>query len=378
MEQTKRTCKYRHKCGACQTLNLTYKEELSLKMKREIDLLGKYGHVMEIMPSDPSEHYRNKVQYLFQFQNGKTRSGIYRSSDGGIAEIDQCLMEDRSLTELYLFAKKLIGKYHVSVYDGKKGELRHIMIRKGVHTGEMSIAFVTRNGLFPQADVISDELILHYPNITSISAIINDSSTTLWMNGKEILIRGKGYINDELCGCSFRIPAKAFYQVNPYATEKLYDVASHYAQVSSNDRILDAYCGIGTVGIIAAKNGCLSLDGFDVNEDAVFYAQINAEQNRIQTHNYQCIPDTKFFSEMKKCYDVMFVDPPRAGCSKSFLSLIMKINPQRLVYISCNPATLSRDLSVLVKKYKIKRIQPVDMFPGTTHVETVCYLYHQK
>ena len=158
MNKDIRTCKYRRKCGACQTLNLSYEEELSLKMKREIDLLGRFGHVQEIIPSSPSEHYRNKAQYLFHFNHGKMISGLYRSSDGKIAEIDHCLMEDRELSRLYLQIRTMIPQKRVRIFDGKKGDLRHIMIRKGIHTGEVSVTFVTKNGLFPQAEEIAEEL----------------------------------------------------------------------------------------------------------------------------------------------------------------------------------------------------------------------------
>lgn len=376
MNKDIRTCKYRRKCGACQTLNLSYEEELSLKMKREIDLLGRFGHVQEIIPSSPSEHYRNKAQYLFHFNHGKMISGLYRSSDGKIAEIDHCLMEDRELSRLYLQIRTMIPQKRVCIFDGKKGDLRHIMIRKGIHTGEVSVTFVTKNGLFPQAEEIAEELMKHHPNIVCITAVKNDSQTPLWMNGEEYLIRGRGYINDILCGCSFRIPPKAFYQINPYSTETLYQTAFEYARITTSDHVLDAYCGIGTIGIAACKDGCASLDGFDINHDSISVAAQNAEQNGIRNYQYTCISDSKCILDKNRHFDVVFADPPRAGCDRRFISTLLELHANRLIYISCNPQTLSRDLNMMKKNYKTEYIQPVDMFPGTTHVETVCLLTH--
>lgn len=371
MNKETRTCKYRRKCGACQTLNLSYEEELSLKMKKEIDLLGRFGHVQEIVPSSPSEHYRNKSQYLFHFNHGKMISGLYHSSDGKIAEIDRCLMEDCDLSRLYLHIRKLIAQKKVRIFDGKTGDLRHIMLRKGIRTGEISVSFVTKNGLFPQVENIAEELMIHNPSIVCVTVVKNDTRTPLWMNGEEYLIRGRGYINDKLCGCSFRIPPKAFYQINPYSTEILYQTASEFAQITAADHVLDAYCGIGTIGITATKGCCATLDGFDNNRDSITVADLNARQNNISNYSYTCITDSKCTLNKNKHYDVVFVDPPRAGCDKKFISMLLELQSNRLIYISCNPQTLSRDLNLLKKNYKTVCIQPVDMFPGTTHVETV-------
>ncbi|MBO4831650.1 MAG: 23S rRNA (uracil(1939)-C(5))-methyltransferase RlmD [Oscillospiraceae bacterium] len=373
-----RTCSYRRKCGACQTLNLSYDEELSLKMKREIDLLGRFGHIEPIIPSEPSEHYRNKAQYLFRYRSGSVTAGLYRSSDGGIAAVDSCLMEDPRLTELFLLIKKLVKKRGVKVWDGRRGDLRHVMIRRAAATGEVSVAFVTSGGLFEGASGLSEELTEKAPDVVCVSAVRNDTDIPLWMNGDEHLLKGRGYITDRLCGCEFRIPPKSFYQINPYATEKLYDIAAGYAQIGRNDTVLDAYCGIGTVGITAAKGGCASLDGFDISADSVSAAETNAELNGIDGCRYRRVSDSGCGIGPKKRYSVVMVDPPRSGCDRRFTNTLLKLRPERIVYISCGPQSLARDLGLLKKHYRVDKIQPVDMFPGTIHVETVCCLYHQK
>ena len=373
-----RTCQYRRKCGACQTLNLSYDEELSLKMKREIGLLGRFGHVEPIIPSEPSVHYRNKAQYLFGYRSGHVYSGLYRASDGGIASIDGCLMEDGRITEVFQLVRKLVKKHGVKVYDGRRGDLRHVMIRKAAATGEVSVALVTSRGMFEGASGLADELTEKAPDVVCVSAVRNDTDIPLWMNGEEHVLKGAGYITDRLCGCEFRIPPKAFYQINPYACEKLYDIAAQYARIGKNDSVLDAYCGIGTVGITAAKGGCASLDGFDISADSVAAAETNAELNGIAGYEYRCVPDMRCGIDPMKRYSVVLVDPPRSGCDRRFTGTLLRLCPDRIVYISCGPQSLARDLSLLKKQYRVEKIQPVDMFPGTTHVETVCCLYHQK
>ena len=179
MINTVRTCEYRRKCGACQTLNLSYEEELSLKMKKVIGLLGRFGHVGEIIPSFPSEHYRNKAQYLFRFESGRMRSGLYRSSDNGIADVGSCLMEDEEISEVYRQIRKLVRQYGVRIFDGRRGDLRHVMIRKAVGTGEISVSFVTFAGSFMNEHKLADDLMRSMSSIKSVSEIKNDTEIPL-------------------------------------------------------------------------------------------------------------------------------------------------------------------------------------------------------
>ncbi|MBO7405636.1 MAG: 23S rRNA (uracil(1939)-C(5))-methyltransferase RlmD [Clostridia bacterium] len=372
MTDSARNCPYFKKCGACQTLNLTYEEELSLKMKRLISLLGRFAHVGEILSMDKPLCYRNKTQTLFRYNGGRVESGLYRSSDSGIVHVDRCLMEDPDLAPVTRTVKKLADAYKLKVWDGRRGEMRSVMVRKGFGTGEMQAAIVTKSGMFEGAAEMAAELVRRHPKIVSVSVIENATQIPLWMNGEEYGVHGPGYLEDVLAGCRFRVPAKAFYQINPIMTEVLYKTAAEFAEIKSGERVLDAYCGIGTVGIAAVKGTDARLEGFDVNEDAVRAAGENAELNGIRGARYTQKKDASFLGDGH--YDVIFADPPRAGCDRRFLEALVRAAPERFVYISCDPETLARDLRLLGGTYKVKKIQPVDMFPGTGHVETVCLL----
>jgi len=372
----KRDCKYAGKCGACQTLNLTYEGELSLKMKKVISLLGRFGHVEEIIPMEKPIHYRNKVQYLLNWNGGRIRFGLYRASDGGIVSVDKCFAEDPEASAVCRTVRKLIDRHKISVYDGRRGLLRHVMARRAFGTGEILCALVTTDSPFPHAAEIAAELHEKHKNVVSVSRIINTTNTPLWMGGEETVLYGDGFITDRLAGGTFRISAKSFYQINPIQTEVLYRIAAEYAGLTGRENILDAYCGIGTVGIAAAIiGGCGSLTGFDVNRDAVEDAKRNAALNGIVNAEFVCADDRKFALKNKTHMDVVFADPPRAGCEKRFLNFVLDHKPERMVYISCNPETLARDLAYLKQGYKVEKIQPVDMFPGTTHCEVVVQLH---
>ena len=378
MKNRQTECPLFGKCGACQTLNLDYEEELSLKMKREITLLKRFGHIEEILPTPGGEDgerplgFRNKAQYLFQYNGGRVNMGFYRSSDGGLTRTDRCPMEASELASVARTVRKMIEPYGLKVWDGRRGILRHVMIRKGFATGEVLCAVVTKGGLFEGAEKFAAELAGRHPALKSVSVIANDTDTALLMNGEEYVLHGPGFITDELCGCRFRISAKAFYQVNPRATELLYGKAAEYAEIGPKDRVLDAYCGIGTVGITAAKGGCGSLTGFDVSADAIRDAEKNARENGIGNASFKVSKDGSFSpEEADGGTDVLFLDPPRAGCDRRFLGSVLKAGIGKVIYISCNPETLARDLAVLREGYRVRGIQPVDMFPGTGHVETV-------
>jgi len=242
--EIKRECKYYGKCGACQTLNLSYERELSLKMKKEITLLGRFGHIEEIIAMDDPTGYRNKVQYLFDWNGGRVNFGLYRSSDGHIVRVDTCIAEDPEASSVCRTVRRMIDKYKLTVYDGRRGLIRHVMARKAFATGEILCAIVTSRERFTNADDFAADLVSRCPNVRSVSHIINDTKTPLFMDGEERILFGDGTIIDRLCGCCFEISAKSFYQINPIQTEKLYRTAIELAALNSQDNILDAYCGI--------------------------------------------------------------------------------------------------------------------------------------
>lgn len=375
-----RICPVSRKCGGCQLMNLSYPEQLKFKQAKVVKLLGSFHRVNEIIGMDNPFHYRNKVQAAFgRTRGGEIISGVYQSSTHNIVKTKKCLIEDKKADEIILTIRKLVKDFKLTVYDERKGNgfLRHVLVKRGFATNEIMVVLVTGTGVFPSKNNFIKALLNVHPEITTIVQNINNKFTSMVLGEKETILYGKGYIEDVLCGCTFRISPKSFYQINPIQTEILYGKAIDFAGLSGKEKIIDAYCGIGTIGIVASKNAG-EVIGCELNPDAIKDAKINAKINEIQNIKFVCADAGEFMLGMKeqgeKC-DVLFMDPPRAGSDKKFLSCAVALSPEKIVYISCNPETQQRDLYYLIKNgYKVKKIQPVDMFPYTAHVETVVLL----
>ena len=372
-----RLCPVSRKCGGCQLMNMSYEEQLRFKQAKVKKLLSGFHKVLPIRGMDDPFHYRNKVQAAFgRTRGGEIISGVYQSSTHNIVKTDSCLIEDKKADEIILTVRKLVKSFKLTVYDERNGRgfLRHVLVKRGFTTGEIMVVLVTGTTAFPSKNAFLNKLLESHPEITTIVQNINNKYTSMVLGEGETVLFGKGYIEDVLCGCRFRISPKSFYQINPVQTEILYGKAVEYAQLTGKERVIDAYCGIGTIGIIASK-GAGEVIGCELNPDAVRDAKINAKINGIENIGFYCADAGEFMLGMKeqgeKC-DILFMDPPRAGSDKKFLSSAVTLSPERIVYISCNPETQQRDLYYLVKNgYKVKKIQPVDMFPFTAHVETV-------
>lgn len=375
-----RICPASRKCGGCQLMNMTYPEQLKYKQARVVKLLGSFHRVNEIIGMGKPFHYRNKVQAAFgRTRDGEIISGVYQSSTHNIVKTDACLIEDEKADEIIVTIRKMVKDFKLTVYDERKGNgfLRHVLVKRGFATNQIMVVLVTGTGVFPSKNNFIKALLDKHPEITTIVQNINNKYTSMVLGEKETVLYGNGYIEDVLCGCTFRISPKSFYQINPVQTEKLYGKAVEFAGLSGKERVVDAYCGIGTIGIVASKNAG-EVIGCELNSDAVKDAKVNAKINDIDNIKFICADAGEFMLSMKeqgeKC-DVLFMDPPRAGSDKKFLSCAVALNPERIVYISCNPETQQRDLYYLIKNgYKVKKIQPVDMFPYTAHVETVVLL----
>ena len=377
-------CPVAGKCGGCQLQNMTYERQLSFKTAKVISLLGKFCHVEEIIGMKTPYHYRNKVQAAFgKTRSGKTISGVYQSSSHRIVCIDKCKIEDKNADEIIVTIRKMIDEFKIQPYneDNGKGFLRHVLVKRGFSTNQIMVVFVTSSLIFKNKNDFIKALLKKHPEITTIIQNINNKNTSMVLGDRENILFGKGYITDILCGCKFRISAKSFYQINPVQTEKLYNIAIDYAGLTGEETVIDAYCGIGTIGIVASKNA-KNVIGVELNEDAVHDAIINAKENEINNVNFYNDDAGEFmikFVNSGQKIDVVFMDPPRAGSDKNFLSKLVTLSPEKVVYISCNPQTQARDLLYLSKNgYKVKKIQPVDMFPHTSHVETVVLLNRQK
>lgn len=375
-----RLCPVSRKCGGCQLMNLSYEEQLKYKQAKVVRLLGSFHRVASIIGMETPFHYRNKVQAAFgRTRGGEIISGVYQSSTHNIVKTDSCLIEDKVADQIILTVRKLIKSFKLTVYDEKnsRGFLRHVLVKRGFATNEIMVVLVTGTSVFPSKNDFIKALLEAHPNITTIVQNVNNKFTSMVLGDKETVLYGKGYIEDILCKKRFRISPKSFYQINPVQTEVLYGKAVEFAELSGTERVIDAYCGIGTIGIVAS-DGAGEVIGCEVNADAVRDAKVNAKLNEIQNVKFFCADAGEFMLGMKeageKC-DVLFMDPPRAGSDKKFLSSAIYLAPEKIVYISCNPETQQRDLFYLTKNgYKVKKIQPVDMFPFTNHVETVVLL----
>ncbi len=372
-------CKYEKKCGGCQLWNMDYERQLRFKQGREITLLGKFGHVEPIIGMDDPLHYRCKVQAAFNHSNGHIISGVYQSSSHRIVPLDECLIEDAGADRIVVTIRKLAEKFKLRAFDDRKmtGFLRHVLIRKGCYTGQYMVVLVTAEAEFPSKKQFLKELLKLHPEITTVVQNVNNRYTSLVLGEKSTVLYGDGYIEDTLCGCTFRISPKSFYQVNPPMAEKLYQTAIEYLELTGKERVIDAYCGTGTIGIIAAKKA-KQVIGTELNPDAVRDARENAKRNGIENIEFVKEDASDFMQELSEAgaaADAIIMDPPRAGSTVKFMKSAIAMKPKRIVYVSCNPETLARDLDFFTQNgYTCKKIQPVDMFAFTEHVETVCLL----
>lgn len=373
-------CAVYRKCGGCQLQNMDYPRQLQWKQCRCEKLLGKFGKVLPIIGMSNPYHYRSKVQAAFQTdRGGRVISGVYQSATGRVVATKECQTEDRQAQKIIRTICKLMQSFKLTVFDpvAGRGFLRHVLIRRGFQTGEIMVVLVTGTPIFTAKKHFTAALLKAHPEITTILQNIHKGRLPMVLGAQEKILFGPGYIEDILCGCRFRISARSFYQINPVQTEVLYNKAMDFAGLSPKDQVLDAYCGIGTIGIVAAKSAG-RVTGVEVNRDAVRDAIFNAKQNHLKNTWFQVADAGEFMTELseaKEAVDVVFMDPPRVGADEAFLSALLKLSPKRVIYISCNPETLARDLKRLRGGgYRVDEIQPVDMFPLTNHVETIVLL----
>ena len=377
-------CTSAKKCGGCQYQGVAYQEQLKKKQRQVQGLLNKFGKVNPVIGMENPYYYRNKVHAVFdRDRKGNIISGIYEANSHRVVPIEKCLIEDEKSQEIIRKIRGMLRSFKIKTYDEDSGYglLRHVLVRRGFESGEVMVVLVTASPIFPSKNNFVKALRKAHPEITTVVLNINDKKTSMVLGEREIVLYGKGFIRDTLCGCTFRISPKSFYQVNPIQTEVLYGKAVEYAGLTGKERVIDAYCGIGTIGLIAAAHA-KEVIGVELNKDAVRDAKINARENKISNVRFLQGDAGEFMTALASAgekADVVFMDPPRAGSDEKFLSSLLKLNPQKVVYISCNPETLARDLAFLTKKdYIVKKIQPVDMFCFTNHVETVCLLSNRK
>lgn len=370
-------CPVYRKCGGCQLLHMDYQEQLNFKKSQVSKLLKPYGKIEGIMGMERPEHYRHKVHAAFgRDSKGNIVSGEYKEGTHLIVPTEKCLLENEKADAIIQTIKKLLKSFKIRVYDEDTGYglLRHVLVRVGYHTEQVMVVLVLGSPIMPSKNNFVKALRKEHPEITTVVVNVNDKRTSMVLGDKEQIIYGPGYIEDELCGMTFKISSRSFYQVNPYQAQRLYQKAIEYADLSGRETVLDAYCGTGTIGMVAtAKSG--KVMGVELNKDAVKDAIAGAKKNKVSNIRFYQADAGDFITAMADAgekADVVFMDPPRSGSSEKFLSSLVKLKPQRIVYISCNPETLARDLKYLCKKgYQMQRGEVVDMFPFTEHTECV-------
>ncbi len=377
-------CPAEKRCGGCQYLNLTNEQQLKLKQKKAEELLGKYCKVYPITGMEDPFRYRNKVHAVFGHKkDGTIISGTYEEGTHAIVPVDECLLENETADAIIRTIRGLLKSFKIKTYneDTGYGLFRHVLIRTGHQTGQVMVVLVLGSPILPSKNNFVKALRQAHPEITTIVLNVNDKKTSMVLGERETVLYGKGYIEDVLCGCRFRISAKSFYQINSVQTEKLYAKAMELAQLTGKERVIDAYCGIGTIGMVAAKQAG-EVIGVELNRDAVRDAIRNAKTNEMKNIRFYQNDAGAFMvgmAESGEKADVVFMDPPRAGSDEAFLSSVLKLSPKRIVYISCNPETQARDLEYLTAHgYKAQGVWPFDLFPFAAHTECVCLLEKRR
>ena len=378
MEQIKRaSCAYYKKCGGCQLRNLTYSAQLKHKQIECIKLLGAFGHVDEIIGMEDPARYRRKAQAAFARVRGNIVAGIYKSSRHVVVPVESCPIQHPDCDTVIKAAVKIARGLDISVFDENrlKGGLRHIQVRAGFATGQIMAVVVTGERRVEKLDEFTKRLVAAVPRITTVVQNINGKYTAMVTGEENITLFGAGYIEDELLGLRFRISPGAFYQVNPAQTQILYSLALDAMSLSGGETVFDSYCGTGTIGLLAASRGAGRVIGVESSESAVADARVNAGMNNVENARFVCADAGEYARKLAvngEKIDILVMDPPRTGSDPRFLQSAAALAPKRIVYVSCNPRTLARDLRFLTRQgYKARKITPVDMFPYTEHVETV-------
>ncbi len=379
-------CPYYESCGGCQIQHFSYPEQLRFKQAKVTRLMKQVGvHESVIAPiigmKDPY-HYRNKVQVPFGMTyDGRVIAGFYAPQSHDIIDMDQCLIENAHADQILATVRQLVNEFHIEPYDDSahRGTLRHVLIRQGQATHQVMVVLITKTSTLPQEQHIVKRLLKAHPEITTIIHNHNPEVTNVILGARERVLFGPGHIEDQLLGLRFKIAAKSFFQVNAIQTEVLYQHAIEFAAIKPTDHVLDAYCGVGTIGMLAAQYA-KQVDGVEVIPDAIQNAQYNAKLNHVSNISFAVDDAGHFLVDQQRkgiIYDVVIVDPPRQGLSEQFIATLLKIKPRRISYVSCDPATLARDIKLMSGVYEVSRVQPVDMFPQTFHVET-CVLLSLK
>ena len=371
-------CSYSN-CGGCDFKHINYQEQLNYKTDYIRSLFKDFKvKVNETIGMDSYVGSRHKIIQTFGYNKGKLTAGIYEEGTHNIVNIENCPIQNKEANEIVKDIKNIMSELKLMPYneDSKTGLIRHVYIRCGYYTKEIMVVIVTAMDAFPARSQFIKKLLESNPNIKTIIQNINSRGTSVVLGDKTRVLYGPGYISDMLLGLKFNISSQSFYQVNPKQTEVLYNLAIKMAELKETDIVFDAYSGIGTISLIASKY-CKTVIGVEIVNSAVKDAINNAKINNIKNCYFACDDATKYIVKMaeeKAHIDCLFMDPPRKGSDIYFLEAVLALKPKRIVYISCGPDTQVRDIKFLLGKYELTKIQPVDMFCLTHHVECVAHL----
>lgn len=377
--RTKPFCAAFSRCGGCTLQHASYEAQLAMKQAAIEKLLGRFAFVEPIIGMKDPYHYRHKIHASFFRSRRGMELGIYEENTHRVVSVSDCAIQNKTANTILRTIKKLADEFRLPAYneDTKQGLLRHVLIRCGYATGQIMVVLVVANTNFPGRSHFVEKLRAAHPEITTIIQNINAQKTSMVLGEQESILYGNGYIVDELCGLKFRISSKSFYQVNPKQAEVLYRTAIQFAKLKGKEMVLDAYCGTGTIGMIAAKSAGMVM-GVESNSAAIRDAIANAKENNVENIQFLRGDAAEYMGQVAggKAIkpDVVILDPPRAGASEGFLKSLITTKPERVVYVSCDLGTLARDLGILENGgYRAEKIQGVDMFAWSGHIE-ICVL----
>ncbi len=373
-------CPYRAECGGCQLQGTPYAEQLRLKQRRIEALLGGFGEVSPIVGAEEPLHYRNKAHAVFALDRQRQPvAGFYRPGTHAVVPVDACLIEDEQADRILQTVLRLVRELKIPVYDERSGRgwLRHALVRRGAVSGQALLILVAASPIFRGQRLFLSKLLSLHPEIVSVVLNVNDRFGPVVLGKTNKTLYGSGFLEDALCSLRFRLSPGAFYQINHAQAEKLYALAISFCALTGRETLLDAYCGVGTIGLCAAASAGRVI-GVELNRDAVRDAIANARLNGIENARFVAGDAGEYMESMLReglRPDVVLLDPPREGCSRRFLDSLVRCAPPRVVYVSCGPDSLRRDLERLTQGgFRVEKICPVDMFPYTEHVETVVLL----
>ena len=373
-------CKVCTACGGCQYQQINYSAQLEYKTKRVKEALSRIGGLkVDVLPclgmTEPY-FYRNKIQMPYGVdRKGNVVYGFFKENSHEIIPVKECVIEDKRASSILWDIKELVKKMNIPIYneDTGKGILRYVLIRTSYHYNELMVVLVTSTLNFPGQRNFVDALTKLHPEITTIVENVNSRHTNVILGQSEKVLFGPGYIKDKILDLTFEISASSFYQVNPIQVEVLYKKALNLVDFNKKPVVLDAYSGVGTIGLIASRNASKVIS-VEINKDASRNAKENAKRNNVNNIEFYCDDASDFIERYSDPLDIVIMDPPRKGSDERFLSVLMNKKVKQIIYISCDPETLARDLKYLSKQYSVDYVQPVDMFPMTAHVEAVCLL----